>query len=116
MAANTEGCSSGESRWITPQSLPPPPRRVTPAECVMDEVTAAAVTERVEEDSQVVMDVTASQVTENLPPPSPPRCWRACWITQEASFNSIIACSSGSVAGHSSAGIGHHSPPVEVNK
>lgn len=81
----------------------------------MDEVTAAAVTERVQEDSQVVMDVTASQVTENLPPPSP-RCWRACRITREASFNSIIACWSGSVAGHSSAGIGHRSPPVEVNK
>lgn len=48
-------------------------RTVTPADCVMDEVTAAAVTERVQEDSQVVMDVAASQVTENLLPPSPPR-------------------------------------------
>ena len=39
----------------------------------MDEVTAAALTGRVQEDSRLVMDATASQVTENLLPPSPPR-------------------------------------------
>lgn len=81
---------------------------VTPADCVMDEVSAAAVTERVQEDSQLVMDVTASQVTEHLPPPSPLRCWRACWITQEAFFNPIIVCRSDSVVLHSSAGFGRH--------
>lgn len=65
MAANTEGCSSGESRWITPSVVIPPRLQmgmVTPAECMMDEVTVAAVTERVQEDGQVVMDVTASKV------------------------------------------------------
>lgn len=81
MSANTEGCSSRESRWITPSVVIPPRLQmgmVTPAECMMDEVTAAAVTERVQEDGQVVMDVTASKVTENLLPPllpPLPRCW-----------------------------------------
>lgn len=55
----------------------------------MDEAAAAAaaVTERVQEDSPLVMDVTASQAIA-----ATPRCWRACWNPQEAFFSSIIAC------------------------